>query len=223
MGANTWSWVVAVLCLAVPVSPVRAQTTPAAADAPFQARYAANLQSGESYIDIINTGFNGPPLGPGFSAGSAGNICVSVYAMDPAEELIGGCSCLITPHQTVNLGVIRDVLGNTLTSAVPTSVTIKVVGSNASATNCTNTAAMVNTINMLTGGFVAFLTTLHATPKSGVFASTETPFLPVGISSQGVNSELTSLAGRCGFILANAGGFGVCSSCRAGALGAQKQ
>jgi hypothetical protein len=73
-------------------------------DTPFQVRYAANLNIGESYIDITNTGANGAPLlGPGFG-GASGNICANVYAFDPGEELISCCSCLITPDQTVNLG-----------------------------------------------------------------------------------------------------------------------
>ena len=210
------------LCLCL--SMAHAQKAPATVDAPFQVRYGANLQYGDSYMDIINTGLNGaPPLGPGFGTANTGNICVNVYALDPEEELISCCSCLITPGQTVNLGVDRDVLSNTLTGAIPTSVTVKLVGSNANASNCTNTAAMVTPANMLPGGFVAFMTTLHTNP-SGSHVYTEAPFTPAGIGNagQGADNELNSLAGRCAFIIGNAGGYGICKACRQGALGGQK-
>ena len=117
------------------------------ADAPFQVKYAANLNIGESYINITNTGANGAALlGPGFGT-QAGNICVNVYAFDPAEELISCCSCLVTPDQTVNLGVNRDLTVKTLTGVIPTSVTVKVLatlaGASGGGTTCTNSAATV--------------------------------------------------------------------------------
>ena len=41
--------------------------TPVALDSLLQVRYAANLDEGESHINIINTGANGAPLyGPGY-------------------------------------------------------------------------------------------------------------------------------------------------------------
>jgi hypothetical protein len=142
------------------------------ADAPFQVRYAANLNIGESYIDITNTGANGAPLlGPGFGAAS-GNICVNVYAFDPGEELISCCSCLITPDQTVNLGVNRDLTVKTLTGVVPTSVTVKLLatlaGSGGAGTSCTNSAATTTTG---VAGLAAWGTTLHATPPSWATAA----------------------------------------------------
>ena len=50
-----------------------AQTVPPA-DA-FQVRYAANLNIGDSYIDITNAGSSG------------GNICVNVYTFSPDEAI----------------------------------------------------------------------------------------------------------------------------------------
>jgi hypothetical protein len=192
---------------------------PVTRDAPYQVRYAANLGAGESYINIINTGLNGaPPNGPGFPNVSTGNICVNVYALDSSEELLGCCSCMVTPGQTVNLGVLRDVLPNTLVPVNSDSFTIKLVGSSANATTCVNNAAIVTPASLLAGGYVAFGTTMHAAQGSS-FAMTETAFIPATLSS----SELTSLAGRCAFIIGNAGGYGVCSSCRVGALGASKK
>jgi len=194
--------------------------TPVVLDGTYQVRYATNLtQSGDSYVDIINTGGNGAPAnGPGFGAGTTGNICVNVYIIDPGEELLACCSCLVTPNQTVDMAVKAGIFGNTLTGELPNSVTIKLVGSNAGAANCNNTAATVTAANILTDGYVAFGTTQHQTATAGTFATTETPFLPVGLST----AELTSLTSRCNFILGNGSGFGVCAQCKQGALGAAK-
>jgi hypothetical protein len=192
---------------------------PITADSPFQVRYAANLNIGESYIDITNTGANGAPLlGPGFG-GAVGNICVNVYAFDAGEELISCCSCLVTPDQTVNLGVTRDLTVKTLTGVVPTSVTVKLLatlaGTGGSGTSCTNSAA---TAAAPVTGLAAWGTTLHATPTAGSYATTETPFTPATLSA----GEQASIVGRCAAILGNASGFGICNSCRAGALGGNR-
>jgi uncharacterized repeat protein (TIGR01451 family) len=49
----------------------------------FQIRYAANLNIGDAYVDITNSG------------ASDGNICANLYTFDPAEELISCCTCSI--------------------------------------------------------------------------------------------------------------------------------
>ena len=90
-------------------------------DSPFQIRYAANLTSGDSVINITNTGANGASLnGPGFG-GAAGNVCVNVYAFSPDEQLVSCCSCLITPNGLVSLSVNSDLISNTLTGVRPNS------------------------------------------------------------------------------------------------------
>jgi hypothetical protein len=187
-----------------------------AADTNFQVSYAANLQVGESFINIVNTGANGAPLqGPGFG-GTTGNICVNVYAFDPGEELISCCSCSVTPDQVVNLGVNRDLTSKTLTGVVPNSVTVKLNATLQTGANCNNSAAGI-TGAPLTNGMAAWGTTLHANPTGG-FDTTESPYTPATLSA----GELASIVGRCSSIVGNASGFGICSSCRAGALGATK-
>jgi hypothetical protein len=186
-------------------------------DAPFQVSYAANPAAGESYINIINTGANGAALlGPGFG-GAAGNICVNVYAFAPDEQEISCCSCLLTPNSVANLGVNRDLTSTTLTGVVPTSVVVKLVatlaGSGGSGTSCSASAAAEGT---LAHGLVAYGTSPQ--PVGTTFSAAERTFAPSTLSS----AEYASITGRCASILGNGSGFGICNSCRSGALGADK-
>ena len=202
---------------------VVALAQPVTADSPFQVRYAANLNIGESYINISNSGANGAPLlGPGFG-GAVGNICVNVYAFSPDEQLISCCSCLVTPNGLVNLGVNRDLTSRTLTGVIPTSVVVKLyatlAGTGGTGTSCSNSAATVTTATAAPG-LLAWGTTVHnATPGVTGYNVTETAFTPATLSA----GELASIGGRCASILGNGSGFGICYSCRAGALGAERQ
>jgi len=191
---------------------------PITADSPFQVSYAANPSAGESYINIINTGANGAPLlGPGFG-GAAGNICVNVYAFSPDEQEISCCSCLLTPNSVANLGVNRDLTSLTLTGVLPDSVVIKLVatlaGEGGSGTSCSASAA---TEGILATGLVAYGTTPQ--PVGTAYNAVEHTFVPSTLSA----GEYASITGRCASILGNGSGFGVCNSCRTGALGAAKQ
>jgi hypothetical protein len=191
---------------------------PIVADGPFQVSYAANPSAGESYINIINTGANGASLlGPGFGA-ATGNICVNVYAFAPDEQEISCCSCLLTPNSVANLAVNRDLTGTTLTGVIPTSVVIKLVatlaGQGGSGTSCTNSAATTGT---LANGMIAYGTTPQ--PAQTLYSATEHTFVPSTLST----AEYASITGRCASSLGNGSGFGICNSCRAGALGGAKQ
>ncbi len=204
---------------AIACTMVAAAQNPITADSPFQVRYASNLTAGDSVINITNTGANGASLyGPGFG-GAVGNICVNVYALDPGEELVACCSCLVTPDGLASLSVVNDLISNTETSVRPTSVVIKLVstlaGTGGSGTSCSDSAATADTATLATG-LAAWGTTLHASP-SGV-SVTETAFTPSTLSA----GELASLTGRCRAIIGNATGAGVCASCRVGGLGAKK-
>ncbi|HTY56825.1 MAG TPA: hypothetical protein VMB26_16590 [Candidatus Binataceae bacterium] len=171
-----------------------------------QVGYAANLNFGESYINITNAGTVGG-LDP------SGNVCVNVYAFDPAEEMISCCSCLTTPDGLYNLGVNRDITVNTLTGVIPNSVTVKLVASTPShsGTSCSNSAEMLSTRNLVSG-MRASGTTLHATPVAGSYATTEIPFYQTTPSA----SELSKLTSLCGSIIENGSGFGICRTCRTG-------
>jgi hypothetical protein len=173
----------------------------AQADTPFQVRYAANLNIGDSVINITNTGAN-----------NGANICAHVYTFSPDEQLISCCSCSVTPNALVSLSAKNDLVSNTLTPAVPTSIVIKIVAAVQSGScNAATPGAQVN-------GLAAWGTTLHVIPPAAVTV-TETAFTPATLSA----SELARITSFCGFIQANGSGFGICKSCRLGGLGADKQ
>ena len=92
-------------------------------DGSFQIGYAANLNIGDSVVNISNDGVNGGVFG----AGTSGNICVNTYVFDPQEEEIGCCACLVTPNGLNSLSAKSDLISNNLTPAVPTSIIIKLV------------------------------------------------------------------------------------------------
>ena len=192
-------------------------------DTEFQIRYAANLTSGDSVINLTNTGRNGAALnGPGFG-GAAGNICVNVYAFSPDEQLVSCCSCLITPNGLASLSVNNDLVSNTLTGVRPNSIVVKLIntlaGPTATGTSCTNSAALVNEAAFpIAGGMLAWGTTVHAGAAAGSFATTETAFIPATLSA----GELASVKNRCTNIIGNGSTFGICRSCRAGGLGSAR-
>jgi hypothetical protein len=172
---------------------------------------------------------------------------VNVYAFAPDEQEISCCSCLLTPNSVANLGVNRDLTSTTLTGVVPTSVVIKLLatlaGSDGTGTSCTNSAALHPTAAIAVGksganstkesnlkprllqtvdpiaaaGMVAYGTTPQ--PVGTGYSAVEHAFVPSTLSAE----EYASITGRCASILGNGSGFGVCNSCRSGALGASKQ
>jgi hypothetical protein len=185
-------------------------------DSPFQVRYASNLAVGDSVINITNSGARGATLPSGTTATITGALCVNVYAFSPDEQLISCCSCPVTPNGLVSLSARQDLISNTLTPAVPTSIVIKLLATAPVGGTCVNSAASPGA---LATGMVAYGTTLHAAPTTPVtYSVTETPFTPATLSA----GELTRLTSLCNFILANGSGFGVCRSCRLGGLGASK-
>jgi hypothetical protein len=191
----------------------------AQADSPFQVKYAANLNAGDSLFNISNTGAIGAALPAGTSASTVGSICVNVYAFSPDEQMISCCSCPVTPNGLVNLTAQRDLISNTLTPAVPTSIVVKLLATRPSGGSCSNSAANPGEI---VPGLVAWGTTIHSQNTGGVggpWSITETAFTPATLSA----GELERLRALCTFINANGSGFGICRSCRLGGLGAGRQ
>ena len=192
-------------------------------DTPYQIRYVANLNLGDSVINITNGGARGAGLAAGTSASTTGAICVNVYAFSPDEQMISCCSCPVTPNGLVSLSARRDLVNNTLTPAVPTSIVVKLVASAPVGGSCSGSAARWGA---LTSGMLAWGTTVHAGAAAGSAAViTETPFLPATLSGVGPDpwvgiGEADRLQSLCTFIQANGSGFGICSTCRLGGLGA---
>jgi hypothetical protein len=175
---------------------------------PFQVRYAANLNIGDSHVDITNVGSVTGALLDG--ADPSGNICVNTYTFDPAEELVSCCACLVTPNGLSSLSVRNDLLAATLTPAQPTSVVIKLLASTPVGGTCN--AAAPSATNLVLG-MRAWGSTLHALPTSPVtYGNTETPFSQAELSLP----ELSHITTFCQFIQSNGSGFGVCKSCTAG-------
>jgi hypothetical protein len=172
----------------------------------LQVNYAANLASGDSYVNLTNTGIRN-----GFDP--AGGVCANVYVFDPSEEMVSCCACYVTPDGLKSLSVKSDLVSNTLTPGVPGSVVIKILGSLPGTGSSCNAATLTSTT--LEPGIRAWRTTLHQNTAAGKFEETENVFLGTPVS----DTEFTKLTTYCGFIQSNGSGFGICKSCRLGGLG----
>ena len=183
-------------------------------DTQYQVRYVSNLNLGDSVINITNSGARGAGLAAGTTAGTTGALCVNVYAFSPDEQMISCCSCPVTPNGLVSLSARRDLVNNTLTPAVPTAIVVKLYATIPNGGSCSGSAANPGTGSP---GLLAFGTTVHAGAAAGSDAAiTETQFLSATLSG----GELDRLSRLCTFINANGSGFGICSTCRLGGLGA---
>ena len=183
------------ILLAMAVVLVFATNVFAQADSPMQVRYAANLAAGDSFVNVTNTGATG------------GNICVNVYTFSPDEQLIACCSCVVTPNGLVSLSARQDLISNTLTPAVPGSIVVKLLATTGGACNAAAPGA-------LAAGMAAWGTTIHAA-QGGGYATTETAFTPATPGA----AEVARISALCGFIQSNGSTYGICRSCRTGALG----
>ena len=182
-------------------------------DSPYQVRYVSNINLGDGVINITNSGARGAGLAAGTTAATTGALCVNVYAFSPDEQMISCCSCPVTPNGLVSLSTRRDLVNNTLTPAVPTAIVVKLLASTPVGGSCSGSAANPGA---LSSGMLAFGTTVHAGVAAGETVITETQFLPASLSA----GELARLTNLCTFIQANGSGFGICSTCRLGGLGA---
>jgi len=186
-------------------------------DGPFQVRYASNLPVGDSVVNVTNTG----AISTQAFQNQNGNICVNVYTFSPDEQLISCCACPVTPDGLVSLSARNDLISNTLTPGVPTSIVIKLLATPQVGTAACNAAAPGAPVP---AGMAAWGTTIHALPvtpgsPATTYGVTETAFTNSTLSG----SEYQRITGLCGFIQTNGSGFGICKSCRFGGLAATEQ
>ncbi len=209
---------------AIVLSPVAAF---AQVDTSFQVRYLSNLTVGDSVINITNTGANSTKAFPTEN----GNLCVNVYTFSPDEQLVSCCACTVTPNALVSLSARTDLISNTLTAGVPTSVVVKLLATagsgNGTACSAATAGAGANALfpagpggNPIVSGLAAWGTTIHALPvtpgsPATTYGLTETAFTPATLSP----AELSRITTLCGFIQIDGSGFGICKSCRLGGLG----
>jgi hypothetical protein len=167
----------------------------------FQIRYAANLNLGDSVVNIVNAGSI-----DGTSPG--GDICANVYVFNPNEEPIACCYCRVTPNGLKSLSVNKDLNNNPIFPEHFDSLVIKLYATVPVGGAC-NAAAP----GAAAPGLRAWGTTLH--PAPGYTALTETAFSQASLSA----GELGKLTSICSFIQSFGTGHGVCNNaCATGGL-----
>jgi hypothetical protein len=172
----------------------------------FQIGYAANLNVGDSFVDMTNTGAT-------VATGVSQNLCVNLYTFDPQEELISCCTCSVTPNGLQSLSALTSLISNPLTPAIPASIVIKVIASSGATCDASSVSGASVAKGLLVWGTTLHQNTSTATPSYSV---TETPFSRAALSA----AELTHITSTCGFIQANGSKFGICGGCIGGGLGA---
>jgi len=191
----------------------------------FQVRYAANLNVGDSVINLTNTGTLTLPTG----LTTTGNMCVNVYTFNPAQTMLSCCSCLVTPNGLNTLSVRNDLLGDVSFQNQPSAVVVKLLattplslsvtgsGGSCNPTSPTAIPAGPGVFGSLVPGMRAWGTTIHGVPPqlaTGFLPSytvTETVFEPSTLSP----AELHKLVTSC-TTLQSSGGSALCKSCRSG-------
>jgi len=196
----------------------------------FQINFIANLDKADSFVDLTQAGFHTTTnFGHGY-------MCDNIYVFSPDEQLISCCTCPKSANALWSLSARNDLISNTLTPGVPTSIVVKIIettppGGPEARETCN--AAVLPTANVLGGtgaGYVggafatggrAWATNYHVTSVAGgTFAyGTQTRFEAVPLGT----FELEKIRLLCGFIQTNGSGYGICKSCRFGGLGAAKQ
>jgi hypothetical protein len=217
-------------------------------DLDYHIGYAANLNIGDSEINISNDGFRAGFYNNNTTGLGAGNICANVYVFDPSEEMVSCCSCLVTPNALISLSAKNDLINDVLTPAIPTSIVIKLVATvpgtvtggaytvcNPATTHLGGLVAASGELipNEATTGMLTWGTTLEPAASPGTYGPVNVQFFSVIAGIPGVfagpgvpfaaGSEQADLTEVCSFVQQEGTGFGVCNSCALGALSGTKQ
>jgi hypothetical protein len=193
----------------------------------IQVKYVSNLDKGDSYINITNSGDSSTtllaPSVPNPQVNIDGSICVNIYAFAADEQEVSCCSCLVTPNGLYSLSAKNALLNSLLTSSVPNELVVKLISSVPANTTDPTQACNPATVGATGGasGLLATGTTLHALPTTPVsYQLTETPFSLGTLSA----AELQRDVQECQFIqVLGSGQFGICKGCQNSGLGAAAQ
>jgi len=189
-----------------------ALSTVAFADDTYQVGYAANLNIGDSVLNLSNSGAT-------VANGKSTNLCINTYVFDPQEEEISCCACLVTPDGLNSLSVKNDLINNTLTPAMPNSVVIKLVASVPAAdTTGKLTVCNPSIVTVVAHGMLAWETTLAPNGTVGTYGVIGHNFQFATLTA----AELVAQTTTCGFIQTDGSGYGICSSCSIGGLAGAK-
>jgi hypothetical protein len=171
----------------------------------IQQQEIGNLATGDGFIHIFNSGANAV-------TGTAARMYVQVYTFAPDAQLISCCTCQLGPDQNVSLSARNDLISNTLTPAVPTSINVKLVATKGG-------DGGTDQRSYGSPGFSAGMrATRLATHRGADFSIaagdyiTEEEFFNVPVS----DAEYTRITQACKFIQTTGSGFGICRSCRLG-------
>jgi|HubBroStandDraft_5_1064220.scaffolds.fasta_scaffold457170_1 hypothetical protein len=155
----------------------------------FKVSYYSNANGGgpDGTVRITNVGTN-------ITTPGSGNLCALIYVFEPDQQMAECCGCLITPDGLLTLSIDTNLASNPLTPVTLTTGAIKIVSSAGGACNPSKPTPVT--------GIRAWGTHIQA---AGVV--TETEFVDSTLST----GELNLLKNKCGSILSNGSGFGVCS------------
>jgi hypothetical protein len=187
----------AALIVCAGITPVFAQTE----DGAFKVRYAANVLSTDTVINMVNTGASiGYSTGSllGIQTNTSGNMCVNVYVFSPDEQLQTCCSCFLSPNALGSFSAQNDFNTSTLTGVKQNSFVIKLVATMAPANKLCDPTTAGQGASVLIPGLAAW-----ARGNGG-----ETPFTNSTLSA----GELAHATLFCGFNQQNGSGPGVCAT-----------
>jgi hypothetical protein len=170
----------------------------------LQISYASNLNIGDSYVNFTNSGAT-------VANGVSQNLCINLYIFDPQEELISCCTCSVTPNGLVSLSVVKSLISNPLTPAIPTAVVVEALATPSAPCDASGPGGVGH-------GLLGWSTTLHQNTSTAAptYSVTEVAFSP-SIINEALAGHLVN---TCGFIQANGSGFGICAGCPSNGLGA---
>lgn len=180
-----------------------------ASDTPFQVTQISELDRGEAWVSITNTGASSTVAFPTQN----GTLCANIYVFSPDSTQLACCSCSVPANGLVSAAVKQSLLSTSPIRplSVAPSVVVKMMASTGTGGVC-NAATVGTGANVLATGLLAWNTgVISSGTEPPAFFPTKTSFVPSTLSA----AELTRLTTTCGFNQ-SAGGAAVCKGCQLG-------